>query len=952
MQIAYTTDGLLTSLTNPRGHVSQYGFDTLGRLTSATDPTNATKTLARVGTHQDYTVTLTSPLGRTSTYRVEHLGTGDIRQTLTSAAGGQAQTVRRKDGTKSTILPDGTTINLALGPDPRWKMHAPVAKSITVRTPGGLVNTRTGQRTTTLTDPTDLLSLRTLTETVTVNGRVFTRSYDATTRTVTHTTPTSRQVTLVIDSRARPVQHQLSGLSPRSYAYDERGRPSTITWGTGPDSRLIGFAYGSNGFLASIMDPLSRTIAFTSDANGQVTQQTLPDEGIIGYGYDNTPNLTAVAPPGQPNHTFSYTARNEVSTYTPPPVGVENGQIGFTYDPDGRPTRVDRPDGQPLSLQYDSAGRLSQLDLSASQRNYGYNAAGVLTSVSTSQAVGLDYAYDGRLLTSTTWTGAVAGSAGRTYDNNLRITSLSVNGSNPIAIQRNADGLPIQVGALALTRSAQSGLVTATALGSSSDATSYDGFGAPATYTASHNGAAVYAATYTRDALGRITSKTETIGGATRVADYAYDAAGRLSEVREDATLVANFGYDANGNRLSFTGPGGTINASYDAQDRLIQYGSTSYAYTPTGELASKTTGGQITSYRYDALGNLIGVTMPDGTEIDYLLDGQNRRVGKQVNGALVQGFLYLDGIRPTAELDGTGAVVSRFVYAGRSHVPAYLITGAATYRIITDQVGSPRLVIDAASGAVAQELDHDVFGNVVLDTNPGFQPFGFAGGLYDRQTGLVHFGAREYDPETGRWTSKDPIGFGGGDPNLYGYVFGDPVNGIDPLGLFCDGGFTCGMLRDEREMLEGRMSSDEYRERQVARGFGGIIGVGAVATVLGVGALVEGVESLGLWLASRAATCPAAGAGGTVATGAGGTAAGGTAATTAAGAIADTLPGATALYAGLTPGQLGWIQRMADTLGLAQQRMAAFAAGDQAAIDRIASTWDGLFKYAKYIGQ
>jgi RHS repeat-associated protein len=61
--------------------------------------------------------------------------------------------------------------------------------------------------------------------------------------------------------------------------------------------------------------------------------------------------------------------------------------------------------------------------------------------------------------------------------------------------------------------------------------------------------------------------------------------------------------------------------------------------------------------------------------------------------------------------------------------------------------------------------------------------PFGFAGGLVDGDTGLVRFGARDYDPQTGRWTAKDPILFGGGDTNLYGYVWGDPVNYIDENG-------------------------------------------------------------------------------------------------------------------------------------------------------------------------
>jgi RHS repeat-associated protein len=80
------------------------------------------------------------------------------------------------------------------------------------------------------------------------------------------------------------------------------------------------------------------------------------------------------------------------------------------------------------------------------------------------------------------------------------------------------------------------------------------------------------------------------------------------------------------------------------------------------------------------------------------------------------------------------------------------------------------------------QRMDYDEFGNVILDTNPGFQPFGFAGGIYDRDTKLTHFGAREYDAATGRWLSKDPIGFGGGF-NFYSYSINDPINLIDPNG-------------------------------------------------------------------------------------------------------------------------------------------------------------------------
>ncbi|MCI5227955.1 MAG: RHS repeat-associated core domain-containing protein, partial [Candidatus Electrothrix sp. AX2] len=79
----------------------------------------------------------------------------------------------------------------------------------------------------------------------------------------------------------------------------------------------------------------------------------------------------------------------------------------------------------------------------------------------------------------------------------------------------------------------------------------------------------------------------------------------------------------------------------------------------------------------------------------------------------------------------------------------------------------------------------YDSFGTILSDSNSAFAvPFGFAGGLHDRDTGLVKFGFRDYDPAIGRWVAKDPIFFAGGDVDLYGYVLGDPVNFVDPDGL------------------------------------------------------------------------------------------------------------------------------------------------------------------------
>ena len=116
--------------------------------------------------------------------------------------------------------------------------------------------------------------------------------------------------------------------------------------------------------------------------------------------------------------------------------------------------------------------------------------------------------------------------------------------------------------------------------------------------------------------------------------------------------------------------------------------------------------------------------------------------------------------------------------------MPFAMTMGGATYYLAYDQVGSLRLVVDSG-GSIVKRIEYDSFGNILSDSNPSITiPFGFAGGLHDRDTGLVRFGFRDYLPEIGKWTAKDPIDFAGGDSNLYGYVANDPVNFVDPSGL------------------------------------------------------------------------------------------------------------------------------------------------------------------------
>jgi len=784
--MVYTADGLLTSFKDPRGNASTFIYDALGRLSNDMNASGGGSSLSRTEQADGHTATLTSALNRVTSHAVRNLSTGDRERKHTQPDTTTSTTLEKTDGTNTTTEADGTVTTLQKGPDPRFSMLSPITKSLQTST-GGLTANLTGQRTAVLADTNNPLSLTKLTESVTLNGRTQTTVYDAASKTFTATSPAARQTKAVIDSLGRVTQSQTTGILVVNNTYDPQGRLAAIAQGSGVDERLVSFAYNPQGYLDSVTDPVGRQVKYQYDLAGRVTRQILPDNREILFSYDANGNLASLLPPGRPGHSFTYTPVNLTESTVPPDVAAGSNSTLYRYNLDKQLTQVQRPDGQTVDYNYDTAGRTGSVTIPEGNYSYSYNpTTGKLASVATPNGQILGYTYSGALLTQIDWSGTIIGNVGKTYDNDFRVSTISVNGANPFTYQYDNDSLLTAVGNtalginLTLTRNAQNGLLTGTALGSLTDSYVYNGFGETQSYQASVGATSVAQWTYQRDKLGRITQKIETTGGIASTYDYAYDVAGRLVEVKLNGTTQSNYGYDSNGNRTDLNG---TPIAHYDAQDRLLDYNNATYDYTANGELKTKTVGTQATSYNYDVLGNLRHVLLPGGTNIDYVIDGQNRRIGKKRNNVLEQGFLYQDQLKPIAELDGNGNILSRFVYATGANVPDFMIKGTNTYRIVKDHLGSPRLVVDIATNTVMQQMSYDVWGKVIQDSNPGFQPFGYAGGLYDRDTQLVRFGARDYDAETGRWTAKDPIGLRGGI-NTYAYVGGNPVNWSDPLGL------------------------------------------------------------------------------------------------------------------------------------------------------------------------
>jgi RHS repeat-associated protein len=764
--LSYQSGGLLTRLVDHRGGVHAMTYDAAGRLASDTSPAQASWTLTRTSNAPVH-VDVTTALGRRRGHDLQVLPDGTENHALTYETGARVAWTRGSDGTTTTTLPDGTVTTVREDPDPRWGMLAPIRGSETIALPSGLVAARSTTSTATFAPGSDGGPASLTQQDVSTDDAdgTWDRLWDATTRTTTWTTPSGRVSSSAVDPLGRVTRLTVPGVTPVTVSYDPRGRIASVVQGP----RHLDAVYDpASGFLSELHDAQGNVLRTFRDAAGRVTSLTRPDGATVQIGHDPGDNATSYTPPGKPAHRFAFNADDRGTSYAPP----SSPATLVAYDGDQAPIQVTRGDGSTITATRDAAGRVATLSFGATTVSAGYDAAGRLASVTGPAGNALAYTHDGWLPTVVTATGAAPGVVRWTYDAKLRIATERVGTGTTIAVLRDLDGLVSDVGALSITRDPATGQATDAAVDGVQWSYSRDAFGAITKLTAKALGTTVYAPTYTFDALGRVATRKE----KSTTVGYSYDAGGRLTGTTKNGAVDATYSYDANGNRTD----GGVV---VDAEDRMTAGFGAAYAYTPSGELARVTAGTSVTTYTYDGRGQLVTAVLPAGRgTVTYGLDGLGRRITRSLDGTVTNRFVYRNALQVAAEVNASGTVTTRYVHGPLSHTPAYFIRGGQTYAIITDNLGSVRSVVRTSDGTVMQSITYDPWGKVLTDSSPGFQPFGFAGGLYDKDTGLVHFGAREYDGATGRWTSKDPSRFAGG-ANLYAYSFADPVNWVDLTG-------------------------------------------------------------------------------------------------------------------------------------------------------------------------
>lgn len=592
-----------------------------------------------------------------------------------------------------------------------------------------------------------------------------------------------------------------------TFGYDLMSQMTSVTDALG---NTTNFEYDSFQRVKKIIYPPAATGAtrreemLTYDKVGNVKTRVDTAGRTTGFDYDTSNRLIKITDPALKLTQFEYNLRSQLTKVK----DALNQEYLFTYDPLGRVLSQTRA-GTTMSFEYDAVGnRILRTDHMGRRTAYEYDALDRLTEIEYLPTLGVGiqpppagmpnamatYAYDdlSRLVSATNSSGTVAFA----YDNRGRLRTETDVFGNVIEFGYDANGNRTQL--------KLNGNVHTTY--------AYDAANRLTTLTDDTS----QSFTYAYDIADRLISKALPNGVTTT---YEYDGMSRLKRLKhQSATAVLfdnNFTYNASNQIVQITEPLRTRTFTYDDVDRLTgvtdasstesytynavgsrtaSYLSDTYSYQPFNRVTST----QTASYAYDSNGNL--VSKSEGSKRwSYLWDHENRLASvsdrktrqRHIFDALGRRVLNFGGPNGSTRFtyDGLDVLMDDSSVSGERKYQNSLniddklkLTDAGSSRyFLKDHLGSTVGLTDSVGGITSTAI-YDSFGNSGNDPQTRYR---YTGREYDSFSGLYFYRARWYDPKLGRFLSEDPIGFAGGDINLYGYVRNQPYIFRDPMGLY-----------------------------------------------------------------------------------------------------------------------------------------------------------------------
>ncbi|MGR9052538.1 MAG: RHS repeat-associated core domain-containing protein [Gammaproteobacteria bacterium] len=749
----YDLKGNLTSIIDPEGNKTEFLYDGLGNRIEVIDPLGRrTKINYDLGQITQYVfsdgqtidlnldiagrqVAYIDSLGRTTQYTYNELGkpTGIIlpdNTPLNDADNGKVQ-VNYDTAGRLTDLTTDAGVNIAF-------QYDTAGRNIAKTTSLGSVSSEfsaTGKE----TSRTDMLGRTTRfvydeldrkTQTIFPDGSNIQTAYDPLGNTVSKTDQLGNTTLFEYDSLRR-LTAVIDALGNRTeYGYDEAGRLISQKDANGHITR---YEFDGRGRRTAIVLPEGQRAQTHYDAVGNVTSTTDFNGATIDYEYDARNRMIRKLLPDGAIVEFTYFGNGLRKTVT-----ENRGITEYNYDVNNRLLSVKNPDGKTISYTYSENGLLNTITSPSGTTSFGYDALARLQSVDESGSGTTFYHYDAA--------------------------------SHPIRIERPDGSVEIR---------------------------EYDQLNRLTYLNNAHpDQGVVVSYTYTYDLAGNVRTVTEWNG---RQVEYRYDALNRLTQESVIDPVKGNvqidYAYDAVGNRLS---------KNHSREGRTI------YAYDIDDRLLSDTLNGETYNSEYDANGNLVARILDANNSERFFWDSEDRLIGADINRAGVttqSAYRYdADGIRVAQIVNGSetrylndinrryaqvleeyspGQLADvRYIYAQdllaqnrNGNVSFYDQDGHSGVRALTDP-----------TGAVTDRYDYDAYGLLQQQLGSTTNNFGYRAEWTDPVLNKQYLRARYYDPDSGRFLSRDPFeGLMEIPMTRHRYLYGNsnPVIFRDPSGQF-----------------------------------------------------------------------------------------------------------------------------------------------------------------------